>query len=151
MENKFFAIDRKKYLLDSIGIENLSPIYKKTCEYLMEKINVPKDCIGIDVPLSMYGFDSDEKIDIVVYKISDDYKVKGGVISPIVCVKCIPEGTEITEEMFNQYYWVNNDIISKYLFISNGDKVEVSKFWVEYEAYVWMTGVEPYEEMDFCF
>lgn len=51
--------------------------------------------------------------------------------------------------MFDKYYRVDNDIISKYLFISNGNKVEVSKFWEEYDSYTWMTEVEPYEEMDF--
>lgn len=149
MENKAFKIDREKYMLDSIGVENLHPIYKKTCEYLMDKINVPKGFIGVDVPLSMYGFSSDEKIDIVVYKISDEYNKESEVLSPIICVKCLPAGTEITEEMFDKYYRVDNDIISKYLFISNGNKVEVSKFWEEYDSYTWMTEVEPYEEMDF--
>ena len=133
--------DRKKYILSEIDVELLDKSIIEVANNIIKELDVPSSLIGVNVPLSLYGFDSNRNIDLIIYKI------KNNVLVPCAIIQIIEKDIEITDELFEEVGTGLEDLGCEYLILSDGERCECGKFFIEYESYIYINEVPKYNKM----
>lgn len=111
--------ENKKCLFDPIReiliIETPEEIIRqKFITYLMNELDVPKNKIGVEVPMSRFKKGSKGRADIIVYEEED------GCDFPLILIECKANNVSLVDDVWFQAYKYDKILGTGFIIITNG-------------------------------
>ncbi|MFU0824066.1 type I restriction enzyme HsdR N-terminal domain-containing protein [Clostridium sp.] len=91
-------------------------VRQKFIRYLIEELKVPKNKIGVEVPMTYFKKGARGRADILVYGEDEE-----GYNVPIIIVECKAPGIPLVDEVWFQAYKYDNILGAGFIIITNGD------------------------------
>lgn len=99
-------------------------VRQKFIKYLMDVLNVPKNKIEVEVPMSYFKKGAKGRADIIVYE-----ENKYGELICKFIVECKAPSVPIVDEVWYQLYKYNNILCTDLLITTNGIETTNLKKW----------------------
>ncbi len=110
--------------------------------YIEKYLNVPNEMISVEVPMSYYKKKTPGRADIIIHKIIDEeWK------APLAVIECKNNEIFLTDNVAEQGIRYSDIIGADYVFITNGNDIEVLKYDENTQKYDWQTEIPDYEKM----
>ncbi|MCH3958053.1 MAG: type I restriction enzyme HsdR N-terminal domain-containing protein [Selenomonas sp.] len=145
---KLYSHQGKKSYLDPIRNKMVEAtpeetIRQQTISFIIKKLNIPKNMIQVEEPLSHYGIDSKCRADIII----TEYNQEHDSLSPIAIIECKAPTVIICEDEWKQVYDYCNQLHADYAMLINGIDFLCSKFLQEDNQYIPIESAPTYQEM----
>ncbi|MGS2778746.1 type I restriction enzyme HsdR N-terminal domain-containing protein [Robertmurraya sp. GLU-23] len=133
---RVYKRNRKKYIYDPIRKKLIlqTPeelVRQKFVQYLIHEKNVPKELIGIEVPMSYFDHKASGRADIIVYTTDQNDS-----LVPILIVECKSEITPLIDDVFNQVYDYEDVIYADTIAVTNGVELFVESWNEKQDQYL---------------
>ncbi len=133
---KVYKRNRKNYIYDPIRKKLIlqTPeelVRQKFVQYLIHEKNVPKELIGIEVPMSYFDPKASGRADIIVYTTDQNDS-----LIPILIVECKSQYTPLIDDVFNQVYDYEDVIYADTIAVTNGVELFVESWNKEKDQYI---------------
>ena len=117
-------------------------IRQKFVRYLIDKLEVPKSKIEIEVPMSRFEKGKRGKADIVVYG-----KNKDGYNIPIMLVECKAPNVLLIDKVWSQLYKYDNIIDAGFITLTNGQDTYAAVYDHNENEYYYVDKLPKYRDL----
>ena len=117
---EIFSRNNRKCYLDPIRkkliyITPEETVRQKVVSYLMDNLEVPKELIFVEQPLSHYGIKTRDRADIVIHERTEE-----GLFKPIAVIECKAESVLLDENTYLQAQRYSDGLEVEYMMFTNG-------------------------------
>ena len=117
-------------------------VRQRIASYVVEKLNVPKKLVMLEVPMSCYIKDAKGRADIVIHAIDDN-----GNFYPVTIIECKNENIPLTDKVIEQAMGYCDLIGGMYIIITNGIEIEMMSYNESKDSYIVIDGLVNYKDM----
>lgn len=117
-------------------------VRQKFLKYLIEELDVPKDKIDVEVPMSYFKKGSRGRADIIVYTENED-----GYYIPIMIVECKAPHISLIDDVWDQVLRYNEILNTNTIVITNGNYTYGANWTDETETYKLLEELPKYNKL----
>ena len=121
-------------------------VRQKVISFLLKEVNVPKQMIHVEAPLSYYYVESNRRADILILK-KDEVK---GIPIPLAVIECKAPNVILSNndyECFEQVLDYAYPLACDYIILTNGKESVIAAWDFKKEQYRDIKNIPVYDEM----
>lgn len=116
-------------------------VRQKTISYLIDKLNIEKELMQVEIQLKDYGISTLKRADIIIEQVIDE------VYYPLIVVECKAEQVELTDRVLEQVVDYADMINAPFVIVTNGNELEILEYDEKENKYYYLNDIPIYDDL----